>query len=158
MGVCPASPVRLFQEAHDSFLYGFDTASIALCRSLLEQALKDRLPRLSSENRQLGTLSERADRERLLVGAELEEARNVLRAGNEVMHDGANLRRTAQEVLLIGSTGSIQQVNNLGVIPYRFHRRFRSPSVIRAGAPDDGRTISRVGGLPSPVFVPTWHV
>ena len=90
---------NLFQGAHEAFLYGFDIASIAMCRSLVEHALKDKLPQQPGENQELGSLIERANREKLLVGAEAEGARKVLRAGNEVMHNVSNLRKTAQEVL-----------------------------------------------------------
>jgi hypothetical protein len=89
----------LFLQAHEAFLYGFDTASVALCRSLVEHALKDKLPSRPSENRELGSLIERASREKLLDGAELDGARKVARAGNDVMHNVSNLRKTAQEVL-----------------------------------------------------------
>ena len=34
---------KLFREAHEAYLYGFDIASVALCRSLIEHALRDRL-------------------------------------------------------------------------------------------------------------------
>src|SRR5438477_13117976 len=54
----------LFQEAHEAFLYGFDTASIALCRSLVEHALKDKLLKLPNENQSLGSLIERASRDK----------------------------------------------------------------------------------------------
>jgi hypothetical protein len=89
----------LFLQAHEAFLYGFDTASVALCRSLVEHALKDNLSPGCGENRQLGSLIERADREKLLVGVELECAKRVNSAGNNVMHNLPNLRKTAQEVL-----------------------------------------------------------
>jgi hypothetical protein len=90
---------RLFQAAHETFLYGFDVASVALCRSLVEHALQDKLPPLAGENRQLGSLIERADREKALESPELERARKVLRAGNDVMHRVDRLRQTAQDVL-----------------------------------------------------------
>lgn len=89
----------LFLQAHEAFLYGFDTASVALCRSLVEHALKDKLPPSPGESRELGSFIERASREKLLEGAELESARKVARAGNDVMHNVSNLRKTAQEVL-----------------------------------------------------------
>ncbi len=90
---------NLFLQAHEAFLYGFDTASVALCRSLVEHALKDKLPPNPGESRELGSLIERASRVKLLEGAELEGARKVARAGNDVMHNLSNLRKTAQEVL-----------------------------------------------------------
>jgi len=89
----------LFLQAHEAFLYGFDTASVALCRSLVEHALKDKVPPSPGESRELGSLVERASREKLLDGAELDGARKVARAGNDVMHNLSNLRKTAQEVL-----------------------------------------------------------
>jgi hypothetical protein len=33
---------NLFQEAHEVFLYGFDAAAIALCRSLVDQSLREK--------------------------------------------------------------------------------------------------------------------
>jgi len=43
----------LFQQAHEAFLYGFDHASIALCRSLLDHALKDKLCALRGKQQNL---------------------------------------------------------------------------------------------------------
>jgi hypothetical protein len=90
---------QLFQSAHETFLYGFDFACIALCRSLVEHALNNKLSPPASESRQLGSLIERASREKVLTDPELEAARKVFRAGNDVMHNLTNLRKTAQEVL-----------------------------------------------------------
>jgi uncharacterized protein DUF4145 len=84
---------RLFQEAHEAFLYGFDTASIALCRSLIEQALKDKFP---GDNRTLAPLIERARQEKLLEGRDLQSARDVATAGNLVMHNAADPRKTRE--------------------------------------------------------------
>jgi hypothetical protein len=90
---------RLFQDAHETFLFGFDVACIALCRSLAEHALKEKLPQRPGEAWQLGALIERAEREKILEGPVLEGARVVLRAGNAVMHKFPNPWKTAQEVL-----------------------------------------------------------
>lgn len=90
---------QLFQSAHETFLYGFDVACIALCRSLVEHALDNKLSPLAGENRQLGCLIERANREKVLTGPELEAARKVLRGGNDVMHSSARSRPTAQQTL-----------------------------------------------------------
>lgn len=65
----------------------------------MEHALKDKLPHLPGENQALGSMIERANRERLLTGVEVDGARKVLRAGNDVMHNISNVRKTAQEVL-----------------------------------------------------------
>jgi hypothetical protein len=97
--VANQSVKTLFLQAHEALLYGFDTSSLALCRSLVEHALKDKLPPTPSESRELGSLIERASRVKLLDGAELDSARKVARAGNDVMHNLPNLRKTAQEVL-----------------------------------------------------------
>lgn len=108
---------QLFHSAHETYLHGFDAAAIALCRSLVEHSLKDKLPPVPGENRQLGSLIERAEREKLLQGAELASARTVNRAGNDVMHDFTRLRKTAEEVLdctrivlnqVYGQKGSVQ--------------------------------------------------
>jgi hypothetical protein len=88
---------QLFQEAHDAFLFGFDAASIALCRSLVEHALKDRLSITSKE--MLDTLIEKAGKKMLLSPESLANIRKIQRAGNDMMHNLAKLQHAAQEVL-----------------------------------------------------------
>jgi len=91
---------RLFQAAHETFLYGFDVACVALCRSLLDHALQNKLPRLRVDaNRQLSSLIERASCENVLQGPDLAGARKINHSGNNVMHDVARLRQTAQQTL-----------------------------------------------------------
>ena len=88
---------QLFQEAHDAFLHGFDAAAITLCRSLVEHALKDKL---SAGSRQgLAELIKLAEKNKLLGGQSIIDAGSVLKAGNKIMHDVANLQHTAQVVL-----------------------------------------------------------
>jgi hypothetical protein len=88
---------QLFQEAHDAFLQGFDAAAIALCRSLVEHALKDKL---SAGGRQgLAELIKLAEKNKLLGGQSIKDAGSVQKAGNKIMHDVANLQHTAQVVL-----------------------------------------------------------
>ena len=42
LSTAPNSSVkRYFRKAHDAYLYGFDTACVALCRAIVEAALKD---------------------------------------------------------------------------------------------------------------------
>lgn len=90
---------RLFREAHEAYIYGFDVACIALCGSLIEHALKDKLPGFPNEYRDLGALIERAQREKLLTGPELDAVRRVARDRNKVMHDVTNLRSTSEDLL-----------------------------------------------------------
>ena len=97
--VTDASVRKLFSSSHEAFLYGFNAASIALCRSLVEHALKDKLCVSPRERMGLGSLIERADGQKLLEGADLESARVIQRAGDDVMHKFELLRRTAQQVL-----------------------------------------------------------
>lgn len=95
-----SNPVRaLFQAAHQVYVYGFDIACIALCRGLLDHALKDKLSVPSSERPALRSLIDRAVRARLLERTERNCAQRVEEAGNKAMHDLSNLRGTAQEVL-----------------------------------------------------------
>jgi hypothetical protein len=89
----------LFQAAHEVYLYGFDIACIALCRGLIDHALKDKLAVEPSERPALRKLIDRAARAQLLAGRERACAERVEEAGNKAMHDLFNLRRTAQEVL-----------------------------------------------------------
>lgn len=95
----------LFQEAHEAYLYGFGVACIALCRSLLDHALKDKLGVQAGANVSLlgkptdDSLINRAVTAKLLGGPELVAAKNVARSGNDVMHNVPSLRRGAQEVL-----------------------------------------------------------
>lgn len=78
---------RLFREAHDAYLYGFDAASIALCRSLLDQALRDKLAVQQNEQPSLAKMIRRAEREKLLDRSECDHADKVREAGNDVVHD-----------------------------------------------------------------------
>jgi len=95
-----SNPVKaLFQAAHEVYLYGFDIACIALCRGLIDHALKDKLSVPPSERPALRSLIDRAARARLLEGEERKRAERVEEAGNKAMHDLSNLRGTAQEVL-----------------------------------------------------------
>jgi hypothetical protein len=88
---------KLFQEAHDAFLQGFDAAAIALCRSLVEHALKDKLSVGGRDG--LAKLIKLAEERKLLSGQSIRDLEKVQNAGNKIMHDVANLRHTAQLVL-----------------------------------------------------------
>jgi hypothetical protein len=90
---------RLFQAAHEVYLYGFDVACIALCRGLIDHALKDKLSVPPNERPALRSLIDRASRDKLLQGPERDCAERVEDAGNKAMHNLSNLRRTAQEIL-----------------------------------------------------------
>jgi hypothetical protein len=93
-------PVKaLFQAAHEVYLYGFDVACIALCRGLIDHALKDRLGIASHARPSLRLLIDRAARAQLLDARQRDCAERVEEAGNKAMHDLSNLRRTAHEVL-----------------------------------------------------------
>jgi hypothetical protein len=95
-----SDPVKdLFQAAHEVYLYGFDVACIALCRSLIDHALKDRLSVPPNERPALRSLIDRARRAKLLDEPGRHHAEEVEEAGNKAMHNLSNLRRTAGEVL-----------------------------------------------------------
>jgi len=95
-----SDPVKnLLQAAHEVYLYGFDVACIALCRSLIDHALKDRLSVSPHERPALRSLIDRARRAELLDEPERHSAEEVEEAGNKAMHNLSNLRRTAGEVL-----------------------------------------------------------
>jgi len=95
-----SDPVKdLFQAAHEVYLYGFDVACIALCRSLIDHALKDKLSVPPNERPALRSLIDRARRAKLLDEPERHSAEEVEEAGNKAMHNLSNLRRTAGEVL-----------------------------------------------------------
>jgi hypothetical protein len=89
----------LFQEAHEAYLYGFDTASIALCRTLVDPALRDKLSVAHGKRPSLQAMIEQAKNEKLLDDRERDSAERVRAGGNKIMHDMSNLRSTAQEVL-----------------------------------------------------------
>jgi len=98
--VLASDPVKdLFQAAHEVYLYGFDVACIALCRSLIDHALKDRLSVPPNERPALRSLIDRARRAKLLDEPGRHNAEEVEEAGNKAMHNLSNLRRTAGEVL-----------------------------------------------------------
>jgi hypothetical protein len=88
---------QLFREAHGAFLFGFDAAAIALCRCLIEHALKDRLS--GTGGKTLKALIPLAGKKNVLKPKSFDNANKVQHAGNKIMHDVANLRHTAQEVL-----------------------------------------------------------
>src|SRR5262249_45128917 len=84
------------------FLYGFDAASIALCRSLLEQSLRDKLAVPQTQRSTLWEMIDSAARQKLIDTNEQNQAKKVQKAGNEIMHDISkmpDLQRTAEEVL-----------------------------------------------------------
>jgi uncharacterized protein DUF4145 len=89
----------LFHEAHEAFLYGFDTASIALCRSLVDHALKDKLSVPRGKRPKLVDMIKQAKDEKLLDSAECDSAERVRNAGNDIMHNMSNVQSTAQAVL-----------------------------------------------------------
>jgi hypothetical protein len=90
---------QFFNEAHDVFLYGFDTACIALCRSLIEHALRDKLGVSRKDRRRLEFMIQEAEDKKLLDGIGLTSAESVEEAGNHIMHNIPLLRSTAQTVL-----------------------------------------------------------
>jgi hypothetical protein len=105
---------QLFQEAHDAFLHGFDAAAIALCRSLVEHALKDKL---SADGRQgLAELIKLAEKNKLLGGQSIKDAGSVQKAGNKIMHDVAKLQHTAQ-VVLADTRGVLDELYGVAVTP-----------------------------------------
>jgi hypothetical protein len=104
------TPVRiLFQQAHGAYLYGFNIASIALCRSLIEAALRNRLSVSSDKNIKLlgkpgeDSLINRAAEAKLLGESERIAASNVARLGNDVMHNVSSIQshQTAAEETLV---------------------------------------------------------
>ena len=95
-----SEPVKdLFRAAHEVYLYGFDVACIAMCRSLIDHALKDRLSVPPSERPALRALIDRARSGDLLDESGRRSAEQVEEAGNKAMHNLSNLRWTAGEVL-----------------------------------------------------------
>lgn len=90
---------RLFTEAHEVFLYGFDNACIALCRSLIEHALREKLRVPRKEKRRLEFMIQEAEEKGLLDNIESTSAEAVEAAGNHIMHNIPMLRSTAQTVL-----------------------------------------------------------
>jgi hypothetical protein len=90
---------KLFNEAHEAYLFGFDVACITLCRALLEHSLKEKLPKVTGEFYSLGPLIERAAEQRLLDGPVLAAAETVRRTGDKAMHHLFQVKKTAQEVL-----------------------------------------------------------
>jgi hypothetical protein len=107
MKVSKSEVRKLFREAHEAYLYGFDVASIALCRGLIEHALKDRLHVPANLYLKLlgkpdeDSLIHRAESNGLIGGPELESVKLVARAGNDAMHNVSSPRRkAAQEVLV----------------------------------------------------------
>jgi hypothetical protein len=98
---------KLFREAHEAYLYGFDIASIALCRSLLEHALRDRLSIPGTANIKLlgkhddDSLINRAGAKGLLKEPELTSTKKVARTGNDVMHNVSSPRgKDARDVVV----------------------------------------------------------
>jgi hypothetical protein len=103
-------PLRiLFQQAHGAYLYGFSIASNALCRSLIEAALRNRLSVSADKNIKLlgkrgeDSLINRAAEAKLLGESELIAAGNVARFGNGVMHNVSSIQspQTAAEETLV---------------------------------------------------------
>jgi hypothetical protein len=106
-----SSPVKgLFEQAHGAYLYGFSIACIALCRSLIEAALRDRLLVSPDEyikllgNPNEDSLINRAAARKLIDADELISAKNVARLGNDAMQNVSSIGRLQQnsaEVALV---------------------------------------------------------
>jgi hypothetical protein len=97
--VADHSVKTLFLQAHEAFLYGFDSACIALCRSLIEHALRDKLGVSRKDKKNLQFMIEEAEEKKLLDGVAEASAQSVEEAGNHIMHNIPLLRSTAQTVL-----------------------------------------------------------
>jgi hypothetical protein len=106
--------IRLFQEAHDVYLYGFDAAAIALCRSLIEHALRNKLSPGGRDG--LEALITIADKNKVLGSQSIKDARTVQRAGNKIMHDVAKLPHSAQAVLEC-TRGVLNELYGVAAIP-----------------------------------------
>ena len=87
VGSAPNEAVqRYFQEAHDCYLYGFDTGCVALCRAILESALEDLIPLRERDGKSVMGMVHVAKQRGLLTAERASWAEQVYSAGNLAIH------------------------------------------------------------------------
>jgi hypothetical protein len=95
----PAAEVNVYlAEATRCYVFGLWQASVALARSALEVALRDKLPNATAGSKLLA-LMDAAQRCRVLDDTHLALARQVQEAGNRVLHGKPITATVAEEVL-----------------------------------------------------------
>lgn len=77
---------RYFQEAHDCYLYGFDIACAALCRAILESALKDVIAPNDRDGISVVGLVHEAKNRGILTDERASWAIEIYGAGNLAIH------------------------------------------------------------------------
>lgn len=86
----------MFSEAHFNYLLGNRTAVSIMCRALLEEALKDKVPgnvTIDGDKKTLDDRLEEAKAKGWLDDERIACAREVVRAGNLAVHDSSKLSR-----------------------------------------------------------------
>ena len=86
----------MFSEAHFNYLLGNRTAVAIMCRALLEEALKDKVPGNVTVDGDKKTMDDRLEEAKLgglLDDERTECARNIVKMGNLATHDNAKLSR-----------------------------------------------------------------
>ena len=84
----------MFSEAHFNYLLGNRTAVTIMCRALLEEALKDKVPgnvTIDGDRKTLDDRLEEAKLRGLLDGERIQCARDIVKMGNLAAHDSTKL-------------------------------------------------------------------
>jgi hypothetical protein len=84
----------MFSEAHFNYLLGNRTAVMIMCRALLEEALKDKVPgnvTIDGDKKTLNDRLEEAKLRGLLDDERIECARDIVKMGNLAAHDSTKL-------------------------------------------------------------------
>lgn len=89
-----------FQEAVRCQVFGLPTASVALARACLEQALRETIPLAHAQDLGLDSLINEALPTRALDKVHQKWARDVQNMGNRVLHNTACTDQEAQEVIV----------------------------------------------------------
>lgn len=98
-GVAPAVVIGYVTEATRLWMYGFDAATVALCRASLECALRNKLNGVDHEALDLNCLIEEAANKGLLEGSLKEPAHGIRRAANRLLHQGIEKETQSREIL-----------------------------------------------------------
>ena len=97
VGSAPNGAVqRYFQEAHDCYLYGFNTACVVLCRAILEAALQHTIPPKDREGKSVVGQVHIAQQKGLLSRERASWAEEIYTAGNLAIHNYPKFERQYQ--------------------------------------------------------------
>jgi len=106
-GLAPASVVSYLSESTRCWLYGFHGASVALCRTCLEEALKAQLP--ADDKGTLESMIDTANRRHLLDDCTVTLAHTVRKTANKFLH-GESITEKESRGTLDATRSLVEQI------------------------------------------------